>query len=111
MPRRRAASISITLSPTQVDASCAPLHGSRAERLDADRASSLAPASAGSGWRGAAPAASADLGVNGSLAATYRVDTDDRRLSRSLLRGLSLLTASVPTAASAGSSSWPTIST
>jgi hypothetical protein len=93
MPDREPAAITITLSPTQVDAVVRAAARGRAPSISTLIADSLA-----------APVARAANGVtrsaNGEQASPARgympSETTDARLSRSLLRGLSLLTGFGP---------------
>jgi hypothetical protein len=89
MPDREPAAITITLSPTQVDAIVRAAARGRAPSISTLIADSLA-----------APVARAANGAKGEQASPARgympSETTDARLSRSLLRGLSLLTGFGP---------------
>jgi hypothetical protein len=96
MPNDQPPSISITLSPTQIDEVVRAASGSRApslytliaDSLSAPMTTELVSSDAG---------AHREQGRVGSLRVGYMPsDTDDPRLSRSLLRGLSLLTGFGP---------------
>ena len=90
------ASISITLSPTQVDEVVRAVSQGRAPSVSALIAASLnAPAGTRNGSAG--PSSASDAAGRAPLAGGYLPsDSDDPRLSRSLLRGLSLLTGFGP---------------
>jgi hypothetical protein len=85
--------ITITLSPAQIDTVVRAASRGQAPSVSALVVESLAPSRASNG---------AGAGSNSSAVSSARlrgympVDTDDPRLSRSLLRGLSLLTGFGP---------------
>jgi hypothetical protein len=95
MPERRRASITITLSPAQVDSVVRAASQGRAPSISTLIADSLAaPLRTGNGASGSkrTPPIRSATAAHGSAARGYLPsDTDDPRLSRSLLRGLSLL--------------------
>jgi hypothetical protein len=99
MPDRAPAAITITLSPTQVDAIVRAAARGRAPSISTLIADSLATPVArnGNGSPRAAKGGKASPS-RGSLAARGYMpsETTDARLSRSLLRGLSLLTGFGP---------------
>jgi hypothetical protein len=95
-------SISITLSPTQVDEVIRAASSSRAPSL-----STLITQSLSAPLQGESPVGDADVADAISHRRALRggylpSDTDDPRLSRSLLRGLSLLTGFGPDGAPRG---------
>jgi IclR helix-turn-helix domain len=91
--------ITITLSPAQIDTVVRAASRGQAPSVSALVVESLAPSRASNG---------AGAGSNSSAVSTARLrgympaDTDDPRLSRSLLRGLSLLTGFGPDGAERG---------
>ena len=99
MPDREPAAITITLSPTQVDDIVRAAARGRAPSISTLIADSLAAPVAGNG-NGSPRSAKAEKAApaRGSLAARGYMpsETTDARLSRSLLRGLSLLTGFGP---------------
>jgi hypothetical protein len=93
MPDRETAAITITLSPTQVDAVVRAAARGRAPSISTLIADSLAAPVA----RAANGATRSAKGEQASPARGYMPsETTDARLSRSLLRGLSLLTGFGP---------------
>jgi hypothetical protein len=100
MPDREQTAITITLSPTQVDEIVRAAARGRAPSISTLIADSLAaPVARGAnGSRRSAPSGSDKSAERGSLAARGYMpsETTDARLSRSLLRGLSLLTGFGP---------------
>jgi len=99
MPDRAPAAITITLSPTQVDDIVRAAARGRAPSISTLIADSLAAPVAGNG-NGSPRSAKGEKAApaRGSLAARGYMpsETTDARLSRSLLRGLSLLTGFGP---------------
>jgi hypothetical protein len=98
MPDREPAAITITLSPTQVDDIVRAAARGRAPSISTLIADSLAAPVARTA-NGSPPSENAEAPtVRGSLAARGYMpsETTDARLSRSLLRGLSLLTGFGP---------------
>jgi hypothetical protein len=93
-------SISITLSPTQVDDIVRAASGSRVPSLSTLIADSLS-APLGNGEAVRAGAGQARIGRQ-SAGGYLPSDTSDQRLSRSLLRGLSILTGFAPDGAPRG---------
>jgi hypothetical protein len=102
MPDREPAAITITLSPTQVDDVVRAAARGRAPSISTLIADSLAAPVAGNGngnGNGSSHAKGGEAGpARGSLAARGYMPSEptDARLSRSLLRGLSLLTGFGP---------------
>ncbi len=98
MPDREQTAITITLSPTQVDDVVRAASRGRAPSISTLIADSLAAPVARSGNGSPRPAKGEADAVRGSLAARGYMpsETTDARLSRSLLRGLSLLTGFGP---------------
>lgn len=102
MPNKEPTAITITLSPTQVDDVVRAAARGRAPSISTLIADSLAApvASNGKGSRRSAPTEKNGkaAATRGSLAARGYMpsETTDTRLSRSLLRGLSLLTGFGP---------------
>jgi IclR helix-turn-helix domain len=99
MPDREPIAITITLSPTQVDDVVRAAARGRAPSISTLIADSLAAPVAPNGNGSPRSAKSNDAGTTrGSLAARGYMpsETTDARLSRSLLRGLSLLTGFGP---------------
>lgn len=98
--------ITITLSPAQIDAVVRAASRGRAPSISALVADSLATSRRrANGKRTGAAGAATAAGAHGRAAATRGYlpsDTDDPRLSRSLLRGLSLLTGFGPDGAERG---------
>jgi hypothetical protein len=88
MPSQKRRSVSITLSPAQVDAVVRAAAQGRTPRISTLIADSL---HAGADER-AGPASTTTATARGAVAtAGVPSELDDRRMSRSLLRGLSLL--------------------
>jgi IclR helix-turn-helix domain len=100
MPDRAPTAITVTLSPTQVDDIVRAAARGRAPSVSTLIADSLAAPVArnGKGSRRSTPAGNGKATARGSLAARGYMpsETTDTRLSRSLLRGLSLLTGFGP---------------
>lgn len=99
MPDRQPVAITITLSPTQVDDVVRAAARGRAPSISTLIADSLAAPVAGNGSSSPRSAKGDDANASrGSLAARGYMpsETTDARLSRSLLRGLSLLTGFGP---------------
>jgi hypothetical protein len=101
MPDQEPAAITVTLSPTQVDAIVRAAARGRAPSISTLIADSLAAPVEGNGnGSGSGRSAKGEKAapVRGSLAARGYMpsETTDARLSRSLLRGLSLLTGFGP---------------
>jgi hypothetical protein len=98
MPDREPAAITITLSPTQVDDVVRAAARGRAPSISTLIADSLAAPVAGNGNGSPSAAKGKQAPARGSLAARGYMpgETTDARLSRSLLRGLSLLTGFGP---------------
>jgi hypothetical protein len=89
MSKREQAAVTIALSPAQVDAVVRAASPGNAPSIAATIASSLARPRANGDERGNGAARHADAaGVRGEL---FSREIDDPRLSRSLLRGFSLL--------------------
>jgi hypothetical protein len=98
MPDRATTAITITLSPTQVDAIVRAAARGRAPSISTLIADSLATPVARNGNGSPRAAKGGKAASRGSLAARGYMpsETTDARLSRSLLRGLSLLTGFGP---------------
>lgn len=92
MPDDEQGSISITLSPTQVDAVVRAAARGRTPSISALIAGSVGDPPADRGEAHAASSASDDPAGERFAHGYMPIDTTDRRLSRSLMRGLSLLT-------------------
>jgi hypothetical protein len=87
------ASITITLSPTQVDEVVRAATFSRTPSVSTMIANALrAPLNSEQLAGSVSPRASAGNSTNGNSTNGYAIEDSDPRLSRSLLRGLSLLT-------------------
>jgi IclR helix-turn-helix domain len=92
MPEREHTPITIALSPTQVDAVVRAASHGGAPSIAALIANSLArPRASGNGRGNREQDGGASAGPTGASADLLSGDADDPRLSRSLLRGFSLL--------------------
>jgi hypothetical protein len=95
--------ITITLSPAQIDTVVRAASRGHAPSVSALVVDSLAASRAPNGTGAKAGARSKAAAVSGARRRGYMpADTDDPRLSRSLLRGLSLLTGFGPDGAERG---------
>ncbi len=103
MSEREREAITITLSPTQIDAVVRAASRGRAPSIAALVSESLTAPRRANGNAGAAAAGDARAHRAAALSRGYLPrETDDPRLSRSLLRGLSLLTGFGPDGAERG---------
>jgi hypothetical protein len=103
MPLPAHETITITLSPAQIDMVVRAASRGRAPSVSALVVDSLAASRARNGTGARTGPRSKAAAVSGARGARYMAaDTDDPRLSRSLLRGLSLLTGFGPDGAERG---------
>ncbi|HEX4482552.1 MAG TPA: helix-turn-helix domain-containing protein [Solirubrobacteraceae bacterium] len=92
MSNQEQIAITITLSPAQIDSVVRAASRGSTPSISALIAESLTSASGSANGRSASPSSAPDEDTGGESARGYLpTDTDDPRLSRSLLRGLSLL--------------------